>query len=163
MVPTGYLEGPGAGVMAEVASIPSGLHRAPCVHYGRSNPDFPVESQEILLAASPRCFKERPKSTSSPSQWKPGLLPPQPPRSRSAPGPCTPAALAFFKVLDSPLSPQPQEPHSHCALFGDAPLPSFTYALSERPPSSGFRRHVLHVVGNIMPFTHPKDIQVLTS
>ena len=80
--------------------------------------------QEIHLIAPPHCFKERPKSTSSPSQQKPGLVPLP---SLLAPGPCVPAALAFFKVLESPPSLWPQEPCSHCLIFGDTPLPSFTY------------------------------------
>lgn len=45
--------------------------------------------QEIHLIAPPHCFKERPKSTSSPSQQKPGLVPLQPPRSRPLCAGCT--------------------------------------------------------------------------
>lgn len=80
--------------------------------------------QEIHLIASPHCFKERPKSESSPSQQKPGLLPPQLPCSLFCSWPLHASCTCLFQSPRLPtLLPAPG------ALFTLFPLRGYSLAL----------------------------------
>lgn len=78
--------------------------------------------QEIHLIASPHCFKERPKSESSPSQQKPGLLPPQLPCSLFCSWPLHASCTCLFQSPRLPtLLPAPGALFTLFPLWGYSP------------------------------------------
>ena len=86
--------------------------------------------QEIHLIASPHCFKERPKSAASPSQRKPGLLPPQLPCSPFCSWPLRAGCTRLFQSPRLPILPP-----APGALFTLFPLRGHSPALLHLPCS----------------------------